>query len=44
MILQETEGMSDNQRVELLDTLAWWASEQAGSLEYDSADTENYDE
>lgn len=44
MILKETEGMSDNQRVELLDALAWWSSEQAGSLVFDSPDIESYDD
>ena len=29
---------------ELLDALAWWASEEAGSLNFESPDAENYDE
>ena len=44
MIQEQTEGMSENAKVELLDALAWWASEEAGSLNFDSPDAENYDE
>lgn len=44
MIRRETKDMSDNQRVELLDALAWWSSEEAGSLAFESPDIENYDE
>lgn len=43
MIREQTEGMSENAKVELLDALAWWASEEAGSLNYDSPDAEDYD-
>ncbi len=44
LIREQTEGMSENAKVELLDALAWWASEEAGSLNFDSPDAENYDE
>ena len=43
-VLEQTESMSDNARVELLDALAWWASDEAGSLNFDSADAELFDE
>lgn len=42
-VLEQTESMSDNARVELLDALAWWASDTAGHLNYDSPDAEDYD-
>ena len=44
MIRKQTEGMAENAKIELLDALAWWASEEAGSLNYDSPDAEIYDE
>lgn len=44
LIREQTEGMSENAKVELFDALAWWASEEAGSLNFDSPDAENYDE
>ncbi len=44
VIREQTAGMSENARVELLDALAWWASEEAGSINYDSPDADNYDE
>ncbi|MBD5250154.1 MAG: hypothetical protein HDS56_03130 [Barnesiella sp.] len=37
-----TDGMAENAKIELLDALAWWACEEAGSLNYDSPDM--YDE
>ncbi len=42
-ILEQTEGMAENARIELLDALAWWASEEAGHLTFDSPDAEDYD-
>lgn len=44
MIREHTEGMAENAKIELLDALAWWASEEAGSLNFDTPDTGNYDE
>ena len=41
MIREQTEGMAENAKIELLDALAWWASEEAGSLNFDSPDAEN---
>ncbi len=43
-ILEQTEGMAENAKIELLDALAWWASEAAGSLNFESPDAEDYDE
>ncbi len=42
-VAEQTSGMSENSKVELLDTLAWWASEEAGSLNFESPDAEDYD-
>ena len=42
-VLEQTSGMSENSKVELLDALAWWASEEAGSLNFESPDAEDYD-
>lgn len=42
-VLEQTEGMAENAKVELLDALAWWASEQAGSLNFESPDAEDYE-
>ena len=54
MIREQTEGMAEDAKIELLDSLAWWASEEAGSLNFDSpklvelkvdsASSWNYDE
>lgn len=44
MIREQTAHMAENAKIELLDALAWWASEEAGSLNFDSPDAENYDE
>lgn len=44
MILEQTRHMEDKARVELLDELAWWASETAGSMNYEAPDIDNYDE
>lgn len=41
---EQTAGMAENAKIELLDALAWWASEAAGSLTFDSPDAEDYDE
>lgn len=41
---EQTEGMAENAKIELLDALAWWASEAAGSLNFESPDAEDYDE
>lgn len=43
-IKEQTSHMSDNAHVALLDELAWWASEEAEHLNYDSGDMEDYDE
>lgn len=43
-VQEVTAHMSENVRAELLDDLAWWASEEAGSLNFESPDAENYDE
>ncbi|MCM1220894.1 MAG: hypothetical protein NC548_41050 [Lachnospiraceae bacterium] len=43
-IKEQTAGLSENARIELLDALAWWASEEAGSLNFESPDAEDYDE
>lgn len=43
-IKEATAHMSENARAVLLDDLAWWASEEAGSLNFESPDAENYDE
>lgn len=42
-VLEQTEGMAENAKIELLDTLAWWASEEAGSLNFESPDIEEYE-
>ena len=42
MILEQTAHMEANARVELLDDLAWWASQEAGSLDFGSPDAEDY--
>ena len=42
-VLEQTSGISENSKVELLDALAWWASDAAGHLNYDSPDAEDYD-
>lgn len=43
MIREQTAHMSENARAELLDDLAWWASQEAGSLNFESPDAEDYD-
>lgn len=43
-VQEQTEGMAENAKIELLDDLAWWASEEASSLTFESPDAENYDE
>lgn len=42
-ILEQTECMTESAKIELLDDLAWWASQEAGSLNFDSPDTEDYE-
>ena len=42
-ILEQTADMAENAKVELLDALAWWASEEAGSLNFESPDAEDYE-
>ena len=37
-VLEQTSDMGENSKVELLDALAWWASEEAGSLNFESPD------
>ena len=44
MIREQIAHLPENARIELLDALAWWASEEAGHLTFDSPDAENYDE
>lgn len=44
MILEAIAGLSEAAKIELLDDLAWWASQQAGSLDFNSPDVEQYDE
>lgn len=40
---EQTERLTENAKVELLDALAWWASDEAGHLTFDSPDAEDYD-
>lgn len=42
-IKEQTADMSESARVTLLDDLAWWASQEAGSLNFESPDAEDYD-
>lgn len=42
-VLEQTESMAENAKIELLDALAWWASETAGSLNFESPDAEDYE-
>lgn len=42
-ILEQTADMAENSKIELLDALAWWASEAAGSLNFESPDAEDYE-
>jgi hypothetical protein len=42
-VLEQTAELAENAKVELLDALAWWASEEAGHLTFDSPDVEDYD-
>lgn len=42
-VLEQTADLAENAKVELLDALAWWASDEAGHLTYDSPDAEDYD-
>ena len=44
MILEQTAHMEANARATLLDDLAWWASQEAGSMDFGSPDAEDYDE
>lgn len=42
-VQEQTADMAENAKIELLDALTWWASEEAGSLDFESPDTEDYD-
>lgn len=42
-ILEQTADMAENAKIELLDALAWWASEEAGILNFESPDAEDYE-
>ena len=42
-VQEQTAEMAGNAKIELLDDLAWWASEEADSLDFESPDTEDYD-
>lgn len=42
-VQEQTAEMAENAKIELLDDLAWWASEEAGSLDFESPDIEDYD-
>lgn len=44
MIREQTDGMAENAKIELLDALAWRASEEAGHLTFDSPDAETYED
>ena len=44
MIREQISHLPDNARIELLDSLAWWASEEAGHLIFDSPDAEIYED
>jgi len=35
-VQEQTAELAENVRAELLDALAWWASEEAGSLNFES--------
>lgn len=43
IIREQIAHLPENARIELLDALAWWASDAAGHLNYDSPDVEDYD-
>lgn len=38
-----TAGLDQNARITVLDDLAWWASQETGSLNFESPDAEDYD-
>ena len=40
---EHTSELTESAKVELLDALAWWATEEAGHLTFDSPDAEDYD-
>ena len=42
-VQEQTADMTENAYIELLDALAWWASETAGSLNFESPDTEDFE-
>ena len=42
-VQEQTAELAENAKVELLDALAWWASEEAGSLNFESPDAEDYE-
>lgn len=43
IIREQIAHLPENTRIELLDALAWWASEEAGNLNFESADAGDYD-
>lgn len=42
-ITKRSENMKQSAKIELLHNLAWWASEEAGLLDFESEDVEEYD-
>lgn len=42
-IEKQTADMEQSAKIELLHNLAWWASEEAGRLDFESEDVEDYD-
>lgn len=44
MFREQIAHLPENAKVELLDALAWWASEKAGHLMYDSPDAKTYED
>ncbi len=42
-ITKRSENMEQSAKIELLHNLAWWASEEAGRLDFESEDVEDYD-
>ena len=42
-VQEQTAELAENVRADRLDDLAWWASQEAGSLNFESPDAEDYD-
>lgn len=42
-VQEQTARLAEKAKIELLDALAWWASEEAGSLNFESPDAEDYE-